>query len=97
MAESEETSGTAGAEGTAGTEGTEGVETTLPRDARKCKIKGCKRGYRAKGYCSVHYRKWRHGEFPKARYKICTKEGCRKPRARGSLCAEHASTASSAS
>ena len=59
---------------------------------RKCSIEGCKRPYRAKGYCNVHYKQWRQGEMEghKARYKTCTKEGCRKPRAEGSLCAEHA-------
>ncbi len=64
----------------------------LPREQMKCSIEGCKRPYRAKGYCVVHYQAWRRGEIEghKARYKICTKEGCRKPRAKGSLCAEHA-------
>lgn len=66
------------------------VQTTPSRDEKKCKVEGCKRPYRAKSYCNVHYKKWRHGELPKGRYKICTKEGCRKPRAQGSLCAEHA-------
>ena len=65
------------------------VETTAPREAKKCRQEACKRPYRAKGYCTVHYKQWRHGKFPKGRYKICTKEGCRKPRAKGSLCAEH--------
>jgi hypothetical protein len=37
----------------------------------------------------MHYRLWRHGEMPKARYKICTFEKCRKKRVRGSLCEEH--------
>ena len=66
------------------------VRTSPPREEQKCSKEGCKRPYRAKGYCNVHYRLWRHGELPKSRYKICTKEGCRKPRAKGSLCAEHA-------
>jgi hypothetical protein len=69
------------------------VKTTPAREHQKCTKEGCKRpGYRAKGYCNVHYKLWRHGELPKGRYKICTKEGCRKPRAKGkgSLCAEHA-------
>jgi hypothetical protein len=62
----------------------------LSREEKKCRVEGCKRPYRAKAYCNVHYRAWRHGELAKGRYKICTKEGCRKPRAKGSLCAEHA-------
>ena len=71
------------------TEG-QGVHTELPREQKKCRTEGCKRPYRAKDYCNVHYRLWRHGKLPKARYKICTKEGCRKPRAvPGSLCDEH--------
>ena len=59
---------------------------------KSCTVKDCKRPYRAKGYCTVHYQAWRRGEMEghKSRYKICTKEGCRKPRAVGSLCAEHA-------
>jgi hypothetical protein len=66
------------------------VQTTPARAAKKCTVEGCKRKhYRAKGYCNVHYKKWRHGELTHGRYKICTKEGCRKPRAKGSLCAEH--------
>ena len=67
----------------------ETVKTSPPRSEKKCRQEGCKRPYRAKGYCNVHYRTWRHGELPKSRYKICTKEGCRKPRAKGSVCAEH--------
>jgi hypothetical protein len=65
------------------------VHTTPSRANKKCSKEGCKRPYRAKGYCNVHYGQWRHGALPKGRYKICTKEACRKPRAKGSLCAEH--------
>ena len=86
-----------------GTEGTtEGAAKTNPtppkprltRDESKCSVAGCKRPYRAKSYCNVHYAAWRRGEVEthKARYKTCTKEGCRKPRAAGSLCAEHAAS-----
>jgi hypothetical protein len=69
-----------------------------PRSEQKCTVANCKRPYRAKGFCVAHYRKWRHGEVEgtKSRYKICTKEGCRKPRAQGSLCAEHAGGAAAA-
>ncbi len=56
---------------------------------RKCKIEGCKGEYRAKGYCTRHYRKWRQGEYGSARYKICTEENCPKPRFKGSLCETH--------
>jgi len=56
---------------------------------KKCKIKDCKRPYRAKGYCNVHYKKWRQGEYGKLRYKTCGNEGCHKPLHRAGMCAEH--------
>lgn len=56
---------------------------------KKCQIEGCKRPYRAKGYCNVHYKSWRNGEFGKTRYKICRKEDCIKPKVRLGLCQEH--------
>jgi hypothetical protein len=59
--------------------------------------KACKRPYRAKGMCVTHYKMWRRNELEghKGRYKVCSKEGCRKPRvgANGSLCVEHGSKA----
>lgn len=68
-------------------------------EKRVCKVKGCKRPYRAKGYCNVHYQKWRRGELPKSRYKTCNygvnklkrgeKKECLKPVFRGGLCEEH--------
>jgi hypothetical protein len=66
---------------------------------KSCKIKGCKRPYRAKGYCNVHYQKWRKGELEKPRYKTCNfgvnklkrgeKKECLKKVFRGGLCEEH--------
>jgi len=63
----------------------------LSRDESKCSVEGCKRPYRAKTYCNVHYKAWRRGELEKhkARYKTCSKEGCRKPVVQHGLCAEH--------
>ena len=57
-----------------------------------CKEKDCAREAVGKGYCRKHFRLWRAGEMPKARYRICTFEKCRKPRAHGSLCDEHYKT-----
>ncbi|HMF44841.1 MAG TPA: hypothetical protein VKQ32_29415 [Polyangia bacterium] len=58
-----------------------------------CRVEGCKQAVRAKGYCRKHYISWRRGDVgDHHRYKICTKEGCRKPRTKGSLCDEHAGT-----
>ncbi len=45
------------------------VKTTPKRSERSCSVKGCKRPYRAKGYCNVHYKKWRKGQLPKTRIK----------------------------
>lgn len=59
-------------------------------DARACQVKDCKRPYRAKGYCGVHYTQWRQGGMPKhGRYKCCTEENCRQPRAQRGLCTKH--------
>jgi hypothetical protein len=58
-------------------------------EIKKCQVEGCKRPYRAKGYCVVHYQKWRRGELGKARYKTCSAEDCLKPTVRWGLCEEH--------
>jgi hypothetical protein len=57
----------------------------------RCSVDKCKQALRAKGYCRKHFLAWRRGLLGKHhRYKICSKEGCRKPREHGGLCAEHA-------
>jgi len=59
---------------------------------RACRIKSCKRKYRAKGYCKAHYRMWRHGAYSDVRYKRChDRGGCLKPMARNrfGFCEEH--------
>jgi len=59
-----------------------------------CRVEGCKQAVRAKGYCRKHYIAWRRGSVgDHHRYKICSKEACRKPRTKGGLCDEHAGTA----
>jgi hypothetical protein len=59
-----------------------------------CTAEKCGRPLRAKGYCRKHFLAWRRGKIgTHHRYKICTKEACRKQRAFGSLCAEHAGKA----
>ena len=55
----------------------------------QCKIEGCQRPVRAKGYCRVHYNKWRKGEYGKTRYKPCKMEGCTHRRHRKAYCEEH--------
>jgi hypothetical protein len=60
-------------------------------EAHKCTVANCKRPYRAKGYCVTHYKLWRRGEVEghKTRYKLCSKEACKKPAGRHGLCDEH--------
>jgi hypothetical protein len=59
-----------------------------------CRADKCTQPVRAKGYCRKHFMGWRRGKLGDAhRYKICSKEACRKPRAKGGLCAEHAGIA----
>jgi hypothetical protein len=55
-----------------------------------CKAKDCAREAVGKGYCRQHFRLWKAGEMPKARFKTCTFEKCRKHRhGTSSLCDEH--------
>ena len=69
----------------------EAAEKTTATVEQKCSKEGCKRPYRAKGYCVTHYKLWRRGELEghKARYKLCSKEACKKPAGRYGLCDEH--------
>ena len=71
-------------------EASEAIEAATTTE-RKCTVEGCKRPYRAKGYCVTHYKLWRRGEVEghKARYKLCSKEACKKPAGRYGLCDEH--------
>ena len=65
--------------------------TPAVSDGPTCKVEGCKQGVRAKGLCRKHFLGWRRGSLgDHHRYKICSKEACRKPREFGGLCAEHA-------
>jgi hypothetical protein len=62
-----------------------------------CRVEGCKQPVRAKGYCRKHFVAWRRGDVgDHHRYKICSKEACRKPSTRGGLCDEHAGVAAPA-
>ena len=69
----------------------EATEKTAETAAKTCSKEGCKRPYRAKGYCVTHYKLWRRGELEghKSRYKLCSKEACKKAAGRYGLCDEH--------
>jgi hypothetical protein len=53
-------------------------KTTRSRREKSCQIKGCKRPYKAKGYCNVHYKQWRRGKLPKARHDTAGKSKKKK-------------------
>lgn len=54
-----------------------------------CKAESCEKEVAGKGYCQRHYRLWKRGKLPKARYKTCVHEGCRKRQVSGARCEEH--------
>jgi hypothetical protein len=58
-------------------------------EGKSCSVEGCKRPYRAKSYCFFHYKKWRQGELPHSRYRVCSKAECRKKVLKGGLCEQH--------
>ena len=59
-------------------------------DGPTCSVAGCKLAVRAKGYCRKHFIGWRRGKVGKKHsYKICSKEGCRKPAVLAGRCEEH--------
>ena len=64
-----------------------------PKGAGKktCSVQGCKRAYRAKGLCFLHYKKWRRGELEgrPPRYDTCSKPDCKKKVVGHGLCQEH--------
>ena len=68
------------------------VETEKKSESgESCRVEKCKQPVRAKGYCRKHFIGWRRGKLgDHHRYKICTKEGCRKPRTKASFCDEYA-------
>lgn len=59
-------------------------------DGKKCCVANCKRPYRAKGYCNVHFNKWRRGELDaKPRYRTCGEENCKKQTFKAGYCEQH--------
>jgi hypothetical protein len=66
--------------------------TPAAPEGERCSIEKCTQPVRAKGLCRKHFVAWRRGTNVGIahRYKVCSKEGCRKRREFGGLCAEHA-------
>ncbi len=61
------------------------------RAKKACTVEGCKRGYRAKGLCFFHYKKWRRGELEARppRYETCSRPDCKKKVVAHGLCQDH--------
>ncbi len=84
-------------EKTAKAKGPKGKATPAATSGPTCRADKCKQAVRAKGYCRKHFMNWRRGTVgDHHRYKICSKEACRKPRTKGGLCDEHAGVAAPA-
>lgn len=54
-----------------------------------CKAESCEKEVAGKGYCKRHYRLWKRGEMPKARYNTCVAESCHKKVVASMRCEEH--------
>jgi hypothetical protein len=66
------------------------VAKPVAEGGKKCRAEKCKQPVRAKGYCRKHYMAWRREKVGnKFRYKMCSKEACRKKAVLGGRCAEH--------
>jgi hypothetical protein len=72
--------------------------TPAAPEGERCSVDKCTQPVRAKGLCRKHYIGWRRGADVGLahRYKICSKEGCRKKRTYGGFCDEHAGKAAPA-
>jgi hypothetical protein len=66
------------------------VKSEEAAGGKTCRAPKCKQPVRAKGYCRKHYIGWRRKKVgSKFRFKMCSKEGCRKPAVLAGRCAEH--------
>jgi hypothetical protein len=62
----------------------------MPNPSTNCKHTGCNRpADGGKRYCARHYAAWKRGALPKARYRTCRVEGCRKRMTARGRCEEH--------
>ena len=62
----------------------------MPNPSKNCKHEGCPHPANSgKGYCRRHHAAWKRGGMPKARYKTCRAEGCRKRMIARGRCEEH--------
>lgn len=67
------------------------VEPSPGRPVRLCSHKDCKRKHYAKGYCSMHYQRYRNGldmDYVKV-IPPCSQEGCERESNTHGLCASH--------
>jgi hypothetical protein len=71
-------------------ENTKAENTAGQTGEASCKVEKCKQEVRAKGLCRKHFLGWRRGKIgTKQRYKICSKEACRKKAVHAGRCDEH--------
>lgn len=62
---------------------------------RQCAVAGCERAYYCRGYCEVHYRRWKRNgstellERPPHTPKPCSVDGCGRPVLARGKCSNH--------
>jgi hypothetical protein len=65
----------------------------MAKASKICKVEGCAEKATSRGWCSMHYWRWkRYGDPLVKRYgltPICTVDGCEKPHCAKGLCAMH--------
>jgi hypothetical protein len=54
-----------------------------------CKVDACGKDVVGKGYCARHYKMWRQGKMPKARYDTCVAPECRAKAVNKMRCEKH--------
>lgn len=70
--------------------------TIYAKSSKKCSIDGCSKAHRARGYCSMHYGRWKRYADPNkvawlvtARGPECSVEGCANGVRARNLCEKH--------
>ena len=72
--------------------GVENLKPLVKQPNRGCKVTGCIGRHMAKGYCNIHYKRWRYHNLKTGRIKaarVCTYPKCNLPHAAKGYCKSH--------
>ena len=68
----------------------------MSQKLKMCSVNGCERAARCKGFCGMHYRRWKDGGDPgtnqpktKKLYIVCSINGCNRQVQKQRLCSMH--------